>query len=156
ADVLPGHPAARTWRPARGRVALPGPRPRRVRRDDPVRGKPPGQDSDAPSGGLQRVRGRATDNGARDQRAPGHHQPGDPSHPQGRGALAALTAEFTQPLRSFDLDVALEIDGTVALVGPSGAGKTSVLRAVAGLMRPATGRIALGDDVWFDSTQKLF
>jgi molybdenum ABC transporter ATP-binding protein len=70
--------------------------------------------------------------------------------------LAALSAEFTQPLRSFDLDVALEIDGTVALVGPSGAGKTSVLRAVAGLMRPSRGRIALDEDVWFDSDVRVF
>jgi ABC-type sulfate/molybdate transport systems ATPase subunit len=44
----------------------------------------------------------------------------------------------------------------VALVGPSGAGKTSVLRAVAGLVRPARGRIGLGDDVWFDAERRLF
>jgi ABC-type sulfate/molybdate transport systems ATPase subunit len=44
----------------------------------------------------------------------------------------------------------------VALVGPSGAGKSSVLRAVAGLARPARGRIRLGDDVWFDSGRRLF
>ena len=50
----------------------------------------------------------------------------------------------------------LEIEGTVALVGPSGAGKTSVLRAVAGLVRPSPGRIALDDDVWFDAERKLF
>jgi molybdate transport system ATP-binding protein len=31
-----------------------------------------------------------------------------------------------------------------------------VLRAIAGLVRPASGRIALGDDVWFDSARKLF
>ena len=33
---------------------------------------------------------------------------------------------------------------TLALVGPSGAGKSSVLRAIAGLLRPERGRIALG------------
>jgi ABC-type sulfate/molybdate transport systems ATPase subunit len=41
-------------------------------------------------------------------------------------------------------------------VGPSGAGKTSVLRAIAGLVRPRRGRIALGDDVWFDSDEGVF
>src|SRR5207237_2577372 len=38
---------------------------------------------------------------------------------------------------------------TLALVGPSGAGKTTVLRAVAGLAKPARGTIACGDDLWF-------
>jgi molybdate transport system ATP-binding protein len=70
--------------------------------------------------------------------------------------MAPLAARIRLPLRSFTLDVDLEIDGTIALVGPSGAGKTSVLRSVAGLVRPAGGRIALGDDVWFDAEQKVF
>ena len=69
--------------------------------------------------------------------------------------MATLSTEFTLPLRSFTLGLSLEVTGTVALVGPSGAGKTSVLRAVAGLVRPPTGRIALGDDVWLDSAQRL-
>jgi len=55
-------------------------------------------------------------------------------------------------LRSFALDVELSIGReTVALVGPSGAGKTTVLRAIAGLHRPDRGRIALGDHAWFDA-----
>lgn len=41
------------------------------------------------------------------------------------------------------------------LVGPSGAGKTSLLRTVAGLEHPHTGRIALGREVWFDAQQKI-
>ena len=39
----------------------------------------------------------------------------------------------------------------VALFGPSGAGKTSVLDAVAGLLRPAGGRIAVAGRVLLDS-----
>ena len=70
--------------------------------------------------------------------------------------MEILTADFTLPLRSFRLEVALEVEGTVALVGPSGAGKTSVLRAVAGLVRPAAGRIALGGSVWFDARAGVF
>ena len=38
-----------------------------------------------------------------------------------------------------------------ALFGPSGAGKTSVINMIAGLVMPDRGRIALGDDVLFDS-----
>jgi molybdate transport system ATP-binding protein len=57
----------------------------------------------------------------------------------------------TVPLRTFDLDLTLAVDSVVALVGPSGAGKTTALRAIAGLTTPATGRIAVGDEVWFDA-----
>ena len=56
------------------------------------------------------------------------------------------------PLRTFVLDIDLEVSRTLALVGPSGAGKTSVLRAIAGLIKPASGRIALDDEVWYDSS----
>jgi molybdate transport system ATP-binding protein len=70
--------------------------------------------------------------------------------------LATLSVEFTLPLRSFELELALEVGRTVALVGPSGAGKTSALRAIAGLARPTAGRIALDGDVWFDALQRVF
>jgi len=66
--------------------------------------------------------------------------------------MDTLRLDIFLPLRSFDLELALEVGKeTVALVGPSGAGKTSVLRAIAGLARPARGRIACGDRVWFDA-----
>ena len=70
--------------------------------------------------------------------------------------METLTAAIGLQLRTFYLDIELEIAGTVALVGPSGAGKTSVLRSVAGVVRPTAGRIALGDDVWLDASRKLF
>ncbi|MFC4254354.1 ATP-binding cassette domain-containing protein [Altererythrobacter xixiisoli] len=38
-----------------------------------------------------------------------------------------------------------------ALVGPSGAGKTTVLNAIAGLLRPYSGRIAVNGQLLFDS-----
>jgi molybdate transport system ATP-binding protein len=64
-----------------------------------------------------------------------------------------LDLAIVSRLRSFELDVELSIGGeTVALVGPSGAGKTTVLRAIAGLRRPDRGRIALGTRAWFDAT----
>jgi len=41
--------------------------------------------------------------------------------------------------------------GLTALFGPSGAGKTSLLNMVAGLLRPDAGRIAVGGVVLFDA-----
>ncbi len=38
-------------------------------------------------------------------------------------------------------------------MGPSGAGKTSLLRAVAGLERPDAGRIAFGGETWLDAAR---
>jgi ABC-type sulfate/molybdate transport systems ATPase subunit len=67
-----------------------------------------------------------------------------------------LELDIAVGLRSFELGVSLSIGSeTVALVGPSGAGKTTVLRAIAGLRRPDRGRIALGDRVWFDADAKV-
>jgi len=69
------------------------------------------------------------------------------------GAAAGLRARVRVPLRGFELDLELESrPGTpLALCGPSGAGKTSALRILAGLLAPAAGRVALGDEVWLDS-----
>ncbi len=44
----------------------------------------------------------------------------------------------------------------LALVGPSGAGKTSMLRILAGLMRPERGRVSVGGETWFDSAKGTF
>jgi molybdate transport system ATP-binding protein len=67
-----------------------------------------------------------------------------------------LDLSVISALRTFELDVDLTIGReTVALVGPSGAGKTTVLRAIAGLRRPDRGRVALGDRAWFDSAARI-
>jgi molybdate transport system ATP-binding protein len=66
--------------------------------------------------------------------------------------MGTLHVDLDLPLRSFDLELTLEIVGVVALVGPSGAGKTTVLRAIAGLTRPRRGRVALDELTWLDTT----
>jgi len=40
-----------------------------------------------------------------------------------------------------DLDFALEVGGALLLTGPNGAGKSTLLRLLAGLLRPAAGRL---------------
>jgi molybdate transport system ATP-binding protein len=68
----------------------------------------------------------------------------------------ALALDIKLPLRSFRLELALEVGReTFALVGPSGAGKTTVLRAVAGLVKPGDGRISLNGHVLFDAAGKV-
>jgi ABC-type sulfate/molybdate transport systems ATPase subunit len=67
-----------------------------------------------------------------------------------------LAIDIALPRRAFELRAALTLAAeTVALVGPSGAGKTSLLRAVAGLERPSSGRIALGEELWFDAERRV-
>jgi ABC-type sulfate/molybdate transport systems ATPase subunit len=70
--------------------------------------------------------------------------------------VETLELDIAVGLRSFELGVRLSVGAeSVALVGPSGAGKTTVLRAIAGLRKPDRGRIALGERVWFDSDHKV-
>ncbi|ARO15365.1 molybdate transport system ATP-binding protein [Ketogulonicigenium robustum] len=68
-----------------------------------------------------------------------------------------IGVELRHDFGSFKLDVAFQTSGGVtALFGRSGAGKTSVVNAVAGLMRPQAGRIVIGDQVLFDSETRTF
>ena len=52
---------------------------------------------------------------------------------------------------ALDVDLTVEPGECLALVGPSGAGKTSVLRAIAGLLEPERGRVSCGEQVWLDT-----
>ena len=66
-----------------------------------------------------------------------------------------LTLALSHDGPPLDLDVALPAGEIVAVVGPSGSGKTSLLRAVAGMIRPRNGRIALGEDAWLDTARGM-
>ena len=60
-------------------------------------------------------------------------------------------ADFT-----LDVDLRLPGQGVTAVFGPSGCGKTTLLRAVAGLTRPAPGRIVVAGDVWQDDAARIW
>jgi molybdate transport system ATP-binding protein len=69
----------------------------------------------------------------------------------------ALRLRFTHPLRSFhaSADLTVEQGETLALVGPSGAGKTTVLRVVAGLLRPEEGLVSVDGTVLLDTDRRI-
>ena len=60
---------------------------------------------------------------------------------------------FTHPLRTFvaSAELTVERGETLALVGPSGAGKTTTLRVVAGLLRPQSGSVRIDETVLLDT-----
>jgi molybdate transport system ATP-binding protein len=68
-----------------------------------------------------------------------------------------LRAEAHTRLGTLELDVALEVRGgeCLALAGLSGAGKTSVLRVVAGLLRPERGVVEAGGETWLDTERGI-
>ncbi len=67
-----------------------------------------------------------------------------------------LSVQLTHRQGDFTLDLAFETPpGITVLFGRSGSGKTSIVNAVAGLLTPDAGRIALGDRVLFDRAQGI-
>jgi len=68
------------------------------------------------------------------------------------GLTAELSVQRGEPARGFRLDVSLDFGpGLSVLFGPSGAGKTTILSAIAGLLRPDAGRITLTGERLFDA-----
>ena len=67
-----------------------------------------------------------------------------------------LELDFELRRGTFRRHVRIKDDARViALVGPSGAGKTSVLNAIAGLVTPVAGRIDVDGRSLFDSTRGI-
>ncbi|MEM6264124.1 MAG: ATP-binding cassette domain-containing protein [Bacteroidota bacterium] len=72
-----------------------------------------------------------------------------------------IHVELQQPLDAANGRIVLEVAfdlppfEVLAIMGPSGAGKTSILRMIAGLMTPAEGRVEVGGETWFDAAKKI-
>ncbi|MEP3437467.1 MAG: molybdenum ABC transporter ATP-binding protein [Hoeflea sp.] len=68
-----------------------------------------------------------------------------------------LSVRVSHRFGGFSLDAEFEAPaGVTALYGRSGSGKTSVVNAVAGLLHPDAGHVALDGRVLFDSDQGIF
>ncbi|MDZ8064517.1 MAG: molybdate ABC transporter permease subunit [Nostoc sp. DedQUE08] len=77
-------------------------------------------------------------------------------NPQSTFESGGLLVNIEKILPSFDLKVAFSTDEQpLGLLGGSGAGKSMILRCLAGIETPTTGRIVLNDRVLFDSEQGI-
>jgi len=54
------------------------------------------------------------------------------------------------------ISLGVETGKLITLLGPSGCGKTTTLRCLAGLERPQSGRIVIGNRTVFDSAKQIF
>src|SRR3954452_9385321 len=71
--------------------------------------------------------------------------------------LRMLSVAVRHRFGDFVLDAAFRSGGGLtALFGRSGAGKTSVINAIAGLLRPERGRIAVDGEILVDTTAGIF
>lgn len=56
-----------------------------------------------------------------------------------------LSVNYGEVMALTDVDFGIRCGGCLALIGPNGAGKSSLMKALAGLVKPATGRILWQD-----------
>jgi molybdate transport system ATP-binding protein len=70
--------------------------------------------------------------------------------------MTSIVLDFVLRQGSFVLEIHERLEArALALFGPSGAGKTSVLDAIAGLRTPEAGQIAVGGHVLFASASRV-
>ncbi len=70
----------------------------------------------------------------------------------------SLDVDMTKRLPGFRVEISFSCpDGRLlALIGPSGAGKTTIVRMVAGLERPDSGVISYNGHTWVDTGRGVF
>lgn len=66
------------------------------------------------------------------------------------GTVIAMRYALRRPSFHLDIDVEIPMHGITGVYGRSGAGKTSLLRCIAGLEVPEQGRLVVAGDTWQD------
>ena len=68
-----------------------------------------------------------------------------------------ISASFKRRLKYYDLDLSFTCatNKMIVMIGPSGGGKTTIIRMLAGLETPDEGQVIFGEEVWFDSTRRI-
>ncbi|MCL1490985.1 MAG: molybdate ABC transporter permease subunit [Pseudanabaena sp. Salubria-1] len=67
-----------------------------------------------------------------------------------------LVVDIEKQLPEFDLQIALHcVDQSIGILGASGTGKSMLLKCIAGMETPSSGRIVINGKVLFDSDQKI-
>ena len=76
---------------------------------------------------------------------------------ESRSSAGTIRMRYGMRRGDFALDVSAELSmrGITGVFGPSGAGKTSLLRCIAGLERPTVGKLVVDGDVWQDWENKV-
>lgn len=69
--------------------------------------------------------------------------------------LKQLSKSYGQRQVVSNVDLAMEEGEVLSLLGPSGCGKTTILRMIAGLASPDSGRIEVGDRVFYDGRHEM-
>jgi molybdate transport system ATP-binding protein len=68
-----------------------------------------------------------------------------------------LEVDITLPVGAGEQEIKLESDAlSVAVFGPSGGGKSTFLRTLAGVERRSSGKVRFGREVWLDSEREIF
>ncbi|BAY92395.1 MULTISPECIES: molybdate ABC transporter permease subunit [unclassified Tolypothrix] len=95
--------------------------------------------------------------GNREKRGRGQNIPAEESSVLPKlSSTVGLIIDIEKQLPSFHLKVAFNSDEqTLGLLGGSGAGKSMILRCIAGIETPTQGRIVLNGKVLFDSEQRI-
>jgi molybdate transport system ATP-binding protein len=69
-----------------------------------------------------------------------------------------LVKQMRAGKRRFRLELEYDLPegGFLGVRGPSGSGKTTLIRCLAGLDRPESGYLRIGEEIWYDSATKVF